>query len=91
MVTSLHPQGSILLRLHRINGTQDERRQSDTRADFAQTQSATVPVPPVTSAVRGWQTHSPFALGVNLLCDLDGVINFEAEVTNGALDLWTSE
>jgi hypothetical protein len=35
--------------------------------------------------------HSPFASSVNLLCDLDGVIDFGAEVTNGILDLRTTE
>jgi hypothetical protein len=29
----------------------------------------------------------PFASDVNLLCDVDGVIDLDAEVTKGALDL----
>jgi hypothetical protein len=34
--------------------------------------------------------NSPFALGVNRLCDLDGVIDFDAWLTNGTLDLRTT-
>jgi len=37
------------------------------------------------------RAHAPFASDVNLLCDLDGVIDLDAEVTNGALDLRMTE
>ena len=56
---------------------------------FSRTQSATAPVSPITSAVRGIATALTRASlqMFDLLPDFDGVIDFDAEVANGALDL----
>jgi hypothetical protein len=56
---------------------------------LARTQSATVPPSPIRSAVWGTATAglTRASLQISILCDLDGVIDLDAEVTNGALDL----
>lgn len=59
---------------------------------FARTRSATKGPSPITSAVRGAVTaRVRFASDVDLLCDLDRIIDLDAEVSNGALDLRVSQ
>ena len=56
-------------------------------------QSATVHVSPTTSAVCSTadRVHTPFASDVDLLRDLDGIIDLNAQMAHDALDLRAPE